>query len=575
MWKFLLGVLIGIIVTIVGIFVIVFALGRFFANKPPSIATNSALILALSGDIPESAPIEVPIPFLQEQSAPTMRDLWSSLHQAATDSRIKAIILEPRGLIAGWGKLQELHQELLDFRKSGKPVYAYLRGPGSHEYYLASATDKIFVSPDDEVDIKGFLLQALYFKGTLDKIGVEMQVDHIGRFKDAGDVFTRTNMSPESREVYNQVLDQIYGDFCSTIAQGRHRTADEVKALVDSGPFLAPQAKAAGLIDELGYEDDVYNDLKKKLGTNDLKRTGIRTYFRAAPGRGDRIALLVGEGEIVQGDPTNSFGNNQTEIAANSFLKLIRQVRNDSGIKGVILRVDSPGGDAVASDEILHELKVLSKAKPLVISMSDYAASGGYFISMTGNQIVAYPNTVTGSIGVLYERPNIKGLFEKLGISSDSITRGRLADMDAIDQPLSDAAREKLHDSIQATYTAFVSRVATARKKSYDQINAIGQGRVWMGAQADQNGLVDQLGGFDQAVALVRKKANLPPGGETNLVMYPPRRSLLEVLTSSSPDAIADSVEEARLRKDLPFLPSPGILKGGILRILPYKFNIQ
>ena len=277
----------------------------------------------------------------------------------------------------------------------------------------------------------------------------------------------------------------------------------------------------------------------------------------------------------MQGDPTNSFGNNQTEIAANSFLKLIRQVRNDSGIKGVILRVDSPGGDAVASDEILHELKVLSKAKPLVISMSDYAASGGYFISMTGNQIVAYPNTVTGSIGVLYERPNIKGLFEKLGISSDSITRGRLADMDAIDQPLSDAAREKLHDSIQATYTAFVSRVATARKKSYDQINAIGQGRVWMGAQADQNGLVDQLGGFDQAVALVRKKANLPPGGETNLVMYPPRRSLLEVLTSSSPDAIADSVEEARLRKDLPFLPSPGILKGGNLRILPYKFNIQ
>ncbi len=575
MWKFLLGVFIGIVVTVVGIFVIAFALGRFFASKPPSIAGNSVLVLALNGDIPEAAPIELPIPFLQEQNVPTMRDIWSSLHQAATDSRIKAVVLQPRGLVAGWGKLQELHQELVDFKKSGKPVYAYLRNPGSHEYYLASAADKIFVSPDDDVDVKGFLLQALFFKGILDKVGIQMQVDHIGRFKDAGDIFTRTNMSPESREVYNQVLDQIYGDFCSTIARGRHKTADEIKALIDSGPFLASQAKAAGLIDQLGYEDDIYGDLKKKLSIRDLKKTSIRTYFRAAPARGDRIALLVGEGEIVQGDPTNTFGNNETEIAANSFIKLIRQVRDDSGVKGVILRVDSPGGDAVASDEILHELKILSNTKPLVISMSDYAASGGYFISMTGSQIVAYPNTVTGSIGVLYTRPNIRGLFDKLGISSDQISRGKLADMDAIDQPLSDAARQKLHDAIQATYTAFVNKVATARKKSYDQIDAIGQGRVWMGAQADQNGLVDQLGGFDQAVALVRRKANLPPSGDTNLVMYPPRRSLFEMLANSSPDAMADSMAETKLRKVLPSLPNPAMLKGGIQRVLPYRFSIQ
>lgn len=575
MWRFLLGVLIGIVITIASIFVIVLAVGRFFASKPPTVAANSILVLPLSGDIPEAAPIEVPIPFLQEQNVPTMRDIWSSLHQAANDSRIKAVVLQPQGLIAGWGKLQELHQELVNFKKSGKPVYAYLRSPGSHEYYLASAADKIYVSPDDEVDVKGFLLQALYFKGTLDKIGVQMQVDHIGRFKDAGDIYTRTNMSPESREVYSQVLDQIYGNFCSTIAQGRHKTADEIRSLVDMGPFLAGQAKAAGLIDELGYEDDVYSDLKKKLDISDLKKTGIRTYFRAAPGRGDRIALLVGEGEIVRGDPTNSFGNTQTEIAANSFIRLIREVRDDSGVKGVILRVDSPGGDAVASDEILHELKVLSRAKPLVISMSDYAASGGYFISMTGNQIIAYPDTVTGSIGVLYERPNIRGLLDKLGVSSDNISRGKLADMDAIDMPLSDAARQKLRDSIQATYNSFVSRVATARKKSFDQIDAIAQGRVWMGAQADQNGLVDQLGGFDQAVALIRQKAGLSAVGETNLVMYPPRRSLLQMLTSSSPDTLADSIAETKLRRVLPFLPSAAALKGGVLRLLPYTFSIR
>lgn len=575
MWRFLLGVLIGVVVTIAAIFVVVFAVSRFFANRPPSVAANSVLVLSLSGDIPEAAPIELPIPFFQEQNVPTMRDMWHSLHEAASDSRIKALVLEPQGLAVGWGKLEELHQDLMNFRKSGKPVYAFLRSPGSHEYYLASAADKIFISPDDEVDVKGFLLQVLFVKGALDKFGVQMQVDHIGQYKDAGDIFTRTDMSPESREVYNQVLDQIYGNFCAVVAQGRHKTVDDLKALIDRGPFLASQAKAAGLIDELGFEDDVFSDLKRKLDISDLKKTAIRTYFRAVPSRGDRIALLVGEGDIVQGGPTNPFGNTQAEIAANSFIKLIREVREDTGIKGVILRVDSPGGDAVASDEILHELKVLSKSKPLVISMSDYAASGGYLISMTGNQLVAYPNTVTGSIGVLYERPNIRGLLDKIGVSTDSVSRGKLADMDSISNPLSDAARQKLHDSIQAMYNSFVSSVASARKKSFDQINAIAQGRVWMGAQADQNGLVDELGGFDQAVALVRQKANLPAAGQTDLVMYPPRRSLLEMLTNSSPDAMADSVAESKLRSAFPFLPSPVVLKGGMLRILPYKFSIR
>ena len=574
MWKLLLGVLIGIVATVLGLVVIVFAIGRFFENKQPTIAANSVLVLALSGELPEAAPVEVPIPFLQEQSAPTIRDMWSSLHQAATDDRIKAVVLQPYGLEVGWGKLQELHQELQDFKKSGKPVYAYLRAPGSREYYLATAADKIFLSPDDSLNVKGFLLQVLYFKGTLDKVGVEMQVDHIGRFKDAGDLFTRTNMTPESREVYNQVLDQLYGDFCLTIAQARHKTADDVRALVDMGPFLATQAKAAGLIDELGYEDEVYSDLKKKVGAGDLKKASIQSYFRAVPGRGDRIALLVGEGEILQGNPTNSFGN-QTEIAAGAFSKLIRQVRDDSAVKGVILRVDSPGGDAVASDEILHELKLLSNVKPLVISMSDYAASGGYFISMTGNQIVAYPDTVTGSIGVLYERPNFHGLFDKLGISEDSISRGKMADMDSLNQPLSDAARQKLHEEIEATYSAFVSRVATARKKSFDQIDAIAQGRVWMGTQASQNGLIDQLGGFDQAVALIRKKANLSPSGDTDLVMYPPRRSLLEILASSSSDNVTDAMGETKLRKALPFLPSAAFLRGGMLRLLPYKLMVH
>jgi protease-4 len=399
-------------------------------------------------------------------------------------------------------------------------------------------------------------------------------VDHVGRYKDAGDTFTRNNMSPETRDVLNQVLDQIYGEFCATVAQSRHKSTDDLKALVDMGPFLAAQAKATGLVDELGYEDQVIGDLKKKTGAGELNKIGIKTYFRGTPGKGDRIAVLVGEGEIVGGEADNALGG-QGVISSGAFAKIVQQVRNDRSIKGVILRVNSPGGDAVASDEILHELKLLSGAKPLVISMSDVAASGGYFMSMTGDPVVSYPDTITGSIGVLYVRPNFRGLFDKLGIGSDRLTRGKLADMDSPSLPLSDAAREKLRDSIEATYRSFVGKVAAARKRTFDQIDPIAQGRVWMGTQARQNGLVDDLGGLDQAIALVRKKAKLSATGDTNLVLYPPRRSLLEVLTSSSTDAAAETIAAIKLRKMIPGLPGTAFLKGGVLRILPYQLSVQ
>ncbi len=574
MWKFLLGVLIGIVVAVFGIFIIFLAIGRTFANKPPSVAGNSVLVLTLKGEIPEAAPVDIAIPFLQQQTAPTVRDLWASLKQAASDNRIKAAVIEPRGVMAGWGRLQEIRQDIADFKKSGKPVYAFLESPGSREYYLASAADKIYLSPGDNLEVKGFLLESIYFKNALDKLGVQFEVDHIGRYKDAGDIFTRTNMSPETREVFGQILDQLYGDFCFTVAQGRHKSVDDLKALIDMGPFTADQAKADGLVDRLGYNDEVYGDLRKKTGLKKLNKVDIRTYFRAEPGRGDRIAVLVGEGDIVQGDPSNSFGG-ETEIADRAFAKLIQQVRNDSAVKGVILRVNSPGGDSLASDIILHELKLLSAVKPTVISMSDVAASGGYYIAMTGDPVIAYPDTITGSIGVLYARPVIHGLFDKLGIQADLLSRGKLAEMDSITQPLSDAARQKLHESIESTYKLFVTKVASSRKKAYDQIDQIAQGRVWMGSQARQNGLVDQLGGLDQAISVVRQKAHLPPTGETNLVMFPPRRSLLEILANSSPEAMQDAAAESKMRQFLPALPSRLFLKGGMLRLLPYQFNVH
>jgi protease-4 len=574
MWKFLVGVLVGIVVTIVGVTIILFAIGRLFEARQPTVAANSALVLALDGEIPEAPPVEIPIPMLQAQSSPTVRDLWTSLHQAAIDSRIKAVILRPRSLVVGWGKLQEIRAQLARFKSSGKPLYAYLESPGSREFYLASVADKIFLSPDDQLNVKGFRLEELYFKNTLDKLGVQIQVDHIGRYKDAGDIFTKTGMSPETREVLGQVLDQLYNDFCSTVGESRHKSAVDIRTLVDLGPFTANQAKATGLVDQLAYEDEVYTDLKKRTGVRELNRVSIKSYFRAVPQKGDRIAVLVGEGDIIQGQPDNSFAQQQV-ISSGRFAKVVRQVRSDSSIKGVILRINSPGGDSVASDLILHELKLLSAAKPLVVSMSDVAASGGYFMAVTGDPIIAYPNTITGSIGVLYIRPNVRGLYDKLGIQADALTRGKLADIDSEYQPLSDAARQKLHESIEATYHSFVTKVAGARRKTYNQIDPIAQGRVWMGAQAHQNGLVDSLGGFDQAIAEIRKKAHLSAAGETNLVMFPPRRSLLDLLASASPESIESAAAEDRLRKTFRGLPGPSLLKGGILRVMPYRLTVQ
>lgn len=574
MAKFLLGVVVGAVVVILGSLIIVLAIGRLFANKQPVVPANAVLVLALEGSINESSPVEIPIPFLQGQSSPTLRDLYTSIHAAATDNRVKAILLQPQGLTAGWGKLQELRRDLLDFKKSGKPVYAMLQGAGSKEYYLATAADRIYSSPDDYLNVKGFRIEETYFKNTLDRLGIGVQVDHIGRYKDAGDSFTRTGMTSETREVLNLVLDQLYNDFCTVTAENRHKKPDDIKALVDLGPYTAQQAKAVGLIDELAYEDQVYSAIKSKAGVKNVNKIKMRSYFRAAPGKGDRIAMLVGEGDILRGDEDNSMGN-QAVISSGAFIKIVRQVRADSSIKGVILRIDSPGGDAIASDEILHELKLLSSQKPLVVSMSDVAASGGYFVSMTGDPVFSYPNTITGSIGVLYVRPNVRGLLDKIGITHDTISRGKLADIDSLYNPLSDAGYQKLHDSIQSTYRSFVGKVASARRKSYDQVDPLAQGRVWMGAQAKQNGLVDELGGLNEAIASIRRRAKLPAGGETNLVMFPPRRSLLQALSAAQSDGGSEAALWNRVRAHIPGLPGPAALKGGMLEILPYKLVVQ
>ena len=325
----------------------------------------------------------------------------------------------------------------------------------------------------------------------------------------------------------------------------------------------------------LGYEDQMFAELQQKVGSGELHRLSSGAYQKipadslGLEGR-HRIAMLVGSGDITRGTPDGD-GAADDGIQATSFIKLLRRIGRDSTLDGVVVRIDSPGGDAVASDEIWREMNLLSKKKAVVISMSDTAASGGYYMAMTGDPIVAYPGTLTGSIGVVFVKPNVHGLMDKLGVNEDMISRGHFAEIDSLSRSLTPEELGKLKDGIDANYHDFVAKVAQARHRSYDQIEPLAQGRVWLGDQARSRGLVDELGGIDRALELVKQKARIPSSENVSIVMYPPQRSILDVLFGRSQDGIFES----RLKKLAKDLPSETWTQGGLLRMMPYTVKAQ
>jgi protease-4 len=587
MLKFLIGVLTGIIFAVV-LVVIVFAaiaisVGRK-GEKPVTVADNSVLVLRLNGDIPEKPPVDYSgIPFLQSKTPVTVENVWSSLRKAAVDQNIKAVLLEPDSPAIGWGKMQEIKGDLDQFKKSGKPIYAYLRAPNLRDYYLASGATKIYIEPESLLDLKGMRFELMYFKRTLDKLGVQVDVEHAGKYKDFGDMFTRSNASPETKEVLNGVIDGLYGNLLDVVAAGRGKTPAQIRETIDSGPFLSVEAVSAGLVDGVKFEDEIIPEMKAALKGGELKKISVKDYTRVAvppalAGK-QRIALVVGEGDISRGNPDSTSDNG---IESTAFNKLLHQVQEDSGIKGVIVRINSPGGEVTASDEMWRAMNILSKKKPIVISMSDDAASGGYYMVMTGDPIVAYSGTLTGSIGVVFGKPNLHGLYDKLGVDKELISRGRFSEIDSDYAPLNPEGRAKLREGIDADYRAFVTKVADARKRTFNEIEPLAQGRVWLGQQAKQNGLVDELGGLDRAIELVKQKAKIGANENITLVTYPAKRTLYEVFLGDHSDSL---VEAAILDSKLAAIPglkeswktahvSPW-LHGGMLALRPFSIQIH
>jgi protease-4 len=570
MKKFLLGIFVGLVFSFLAGIVVVFSAIRFSETRP-SIPDGGTLILRLDGGIPEKPAVSLPFPF-QTTEPLTVAEIWSGLRRAASDSRIKAVIVEIGHMDAGWAKAQQIREDIVRFRKSGKPVYAFVKAPRLREYYVASAAEKIYAIPEDLVDIKGVRVELLYFKNTLDKLGVKARVQHVGQYKDAGDTLTETRMSPSTRESLSLVLDGIYGHAVQTIATARKKSPDQMQAIVDEGPFTAKQAHGKGLLDGLRYQDQVYGELKGRLKSGELKRIAFRSYLRGLSPERDarkRVALITGAGTILRGSGSDFMGTDEG-FTSGAFIRMLRQVREDANISGVVMRIDSPGGDAFASDEILREVRLLRDKKPLVISMSDAAASGGYYVSMTGDPIVAYPTTLTGSTGVLYTSVDVKGLYDKLGINREALTRGKNADIDSAYGPLPEEGRLKIQKGLEEFYQSFVSKVAESRKRKYEQVEPLAQGRVWLGMHANERGLVDELGGLDTAFDVLRKKAGLKPDEKLRIVVYPPKRTWLEQLMKSSSDT--PSVESLVARA-LGFDPRV-LMQSGYMRILPFQLNI-
>ena len=522
-WIVIFLIVFAVLISAMGLLLLASAVGR-----EPQVAAGSTLVLQVGGDLSDTDRGGVFAPFME--TPPTVRSIVETLRKAKADKRITSVILKPSGPAALWGKVQEVRDAVADFRRSGKPIVAYLEYGGEQEFYLATACDKVFLMPTALLDLTGMASYELFLRGTLDKIGAYPDALHIGEYKTAANTFTEKGYTPAHKEMAVSLNNDLYEQLVRGIADGRRKSEAEVKALIDHGPFLPEDALKAGLIDDLAYEDEL--DDKVKLGPGKVRFVQMAEYRGVSSGslglnRGPRIAVIYASGVIASGK--SSYDASVT--GSDTIVEYLRKARADNGIKAIVLRVDSPGGSAIASDVIWREVVLTKNQKPVIASMSDVAASGGYYISMPAHAIVAEPSTLTGSIGVVLTKFVIKGSLEKLGMNMDGVSQGKYAMMYSPLRPFSADERARVLESMQATYDTFVEKAAQGRNTTPEKIDAIGQGRVWTGRQAKEIGLVDELGGLDRAVALAKQRAKIPQDDEVELVIYPPKKSFYELVS--------------------------------------------
>jgi len=520
-----------VMVVIIAVALLAESLGR------PSVPENSVLVLSISGDLPDYVPEEPLAKAFGINQAQSFTSLLTQIRKAKVDNRIGGVLLDINFPGIGWGKADELRDAIADLRTSGKPVYAYMELGTNREYYIATAAEKIYLSPPGSLYVNGFAAEAMFYKGSLDKLGVEADVIQIGpKYKNAPDQYTKTEMGEGQKEVINAVLDEYFGRFTNAVAESRKKSVADVKAMVDNAPYTAAQAKTQGLIDDAIYREQVDTELKTRLGyKEDQKLRSISGgKYREIPSdslglnKGEKVAVIYASGAINSGRSSSGVVNGQM-VGSDTIVDAVNDAADDKSIKAIVLRVDSPGGSALASDLMWYALENAKAKKPVVVSMSDVAASGGYYIACNANKIVAEPATITGSIGMFMGKPVLKGLYTWLGVSNEYTMRGKNAGIFRETEHWTPEERAKMVEQANAVYyDNFIPKVAKGRNKTTEEANSLGQGRVWTGTQAKANGLIDEFGGLEKAIDVAKQLAELPAEKDVRRVVFPEPRPFFE-----------------------------------------------
>jgi len=510
----------------------------------------------------------------------TIYELTRKIEQLGRDPEVAGILLRIGDIDAGFAKLQEIRQALLDFMYSGRSVVVFMEDCGNGEYYLASVADHIFINPVGEVRLTGLTAHSVFLKGTLDKVGVDPNFIQVGRYKSAAETFTREEMSEAQREELDFILDGLYDDFVEDIADGRGYIVDQVRSLIDDGPFRAADAFSAGLVDSLVYEDELEDILKDFYGKR-IRLVTEKKYNRRIARheewndlRKKSVAIVFGSGAIVSGESSGQGLFTDELMGSATIARALRSARESDEVAAIVFRIDSPGGSMLASDVIMREVKLCTEdrdRKPIIVSMSDVAGSGGYYIACMADKIIAMPGTITGSIGVISGKMAYERLYGKLGVSTETLTRGKYADMWGGHRSFTDEEWKKVQGSVNQAYNIFLERVAEGRGLDTSEVNAIAQGRIWSGEQAMERGLVDMTGGLDLAIQLAALSAGIREGESFGVKMYPHRidfdlgGEMLWMVMNRIPDSVRqlarDISGETRWRAGEPLLLMPYTLE--------------
>lgn len=540
--KFTLATVTGIIISSVVLFfisiLVVFSMVSS-SESETQVRKNSVMMLDLNGTLTERSQ-ENPLDFLMKEDYKTygLDDILSSIRKAKENEDIKGIYIQATSLGAGFASLEEIRDALKDFKESGKFIVAYGDTYTQNLYYLSSVADKVLLNPQGMLEWRGLAATPMFFKDLLEKIGVEMQIFKVGTYKSAVEPFISTEMSPANREQVNVYLSSIWGQITSSVAESRNLSVEALNKEADRMLMFYPAEESVknGLVDTLIYKNDVRDYLKNMVGIDkddNMPVLGIQDMINVKKNvprdkSGNVIAVYYAYGEIDGG----SSASTDEGINSEKVIKDLRKLKDDENVKAVVLRVNSPGGSAYGSEQIWYAVNQLKKEKPVIVSMGDYAASGGYYIACNADTIVAEPTTLTGSIGIFGMMPNAKGLTEKLGVNFDVVKTNPYADFGNLTRPMNDGEKGLMQMYVNKGYELFLTRCSDGRGISMEELDKIAQGRVWTGSTTKELGLVDELGGLDKALEIAIAKA----GVDAYTVMnYPKKEGFLESLMNTNP----------------------------------------